>query len=118
MYPSSLARNTIVLIHLTTLESDAKLPTTMVVWGLQSMFPSSQARNTIVLVHLTTLERDAELLMKMLRVGYVLAGTCKNCSSSMELGHVFYCTRGGIVFSGNYFKMLLTTMPFLVDGSF
>ena len=114
MYPSSLARNTIVLIHLTTLERNADLPMTMVVWGLQSMFPSSLVRNTIVLVHLTTLERDAELLMKMLRVGYVLAGTCKNCSNSMELGHVFFhCTWGGIVFSGNYFKILLTTVPVL-----
>jgi len=90
MYPSSLARNTIVLVHLTTLERDAELPMTMLVCGLQSMYPSSLARNTIVLGHLTALERDAELLMKMLRVGYVLAGTCKNCSSSMELGHVFF----------------------------
>jgi hypothetical protein len=61
------------------------------------MYPSSLARNTIVLGHLTALERDAELLMKMLRVGYVLAGTCKNCSNSMELGLVFFFIVHGAV---------------------
>ncbi len=60
------------------------------------MYPSSLVRKTIVLVHLTTLERDAELLMKMLRVGYVLAGTCKFFSNSMELGHVFFIVHGAV----------------------